>query len=73
MQASLDMLFSVILLSFLLTWLIHQMTQEYTRQFERAEEASKAKSLFLSQLSHELRTPLNAVIGFSGQFLTKGL
>ncbi len=33
-----------------------------------AEEANKAKSLFLSNMSHELRTPLNAIIGFS-QFL----
>ena len=31
----------------------------------QAEEASRAKSLFLASLSHELRTPLNAVIGLS--------
>ncbi|HEY8878666.1 MAG TPA: response regulator [Roseateles sp.] len=30
-----------------------------------AEQASAAKSAFLSRASHELRTPLNAVIGFS--------
>lgn len=30
-----------------------------------AEEASRAKSLFLASVSHELRTPLNAIIGFS--------
>src|SRR6185436_7373215 len=30
-----------------------------------AEQASKAKSLFLMNVSHELRTPLNHVIGFS--------
>jgi two-component system sensor histidine kinase/response regulator len=30
-----------------------------------AEEASLAKSVFLSNMSHELRTPLNAVIGFA--------
>jgi len=30
-----------------------------------AEEASFAKSSFLSNVSHELRTPLNAIIGFS--------
>ncbi|MDH7797003.1 MULTISPECIES: response regulator [unclassified Beijerinckia] len=31
----------------------------------QAEEANKAKSLFMASVSHELRTPLNAVIGFS--------
>ncbi len=31
----------------------------------RAEEADRAKSIFLASMSHEIRTPLNAVIGFS--------
>ncbi|MEI6059074.1 MAG: ATP-binding protein [Bacteroidota bacterium] len=31
----------------------------------RAEEASEAKSKFLSVMTHELRTPMNAVIGYS--------
>jgi PAS domain S-box-containing protein len=35
-----------------------------------AEEANKAKSLFLSNMSHEIRTPLNAIIGFT-QILQK--
>ncbi len=30
-----------------------------------AEEANKAKTLFLASVSHELRTPLNAIIGLS--------
>jgi PAS domain S-box-containing protein len=35
---------------------------------EAAEQASRAKSRFLSRMSHELRTPLNAIIGF-GQLM----
>jgi signal transduction histidine kinase len=37
-----------------------------------AEEASKAKSGFLSNMSHELRTPLNAIIGYSDMLLEAG-
>ena len=35
---------------------------------EAAEQATEAKSSFLSSMSHELRTPLNAILGF-GQLL----
>jgi PAS domain S-box-containing protein len=35
-----------------------------------AEEANRAKSIFLSSMSHEIRTPLNAIIGFA-QILEK--
>jgi len=32
---------------------------------EAAEQANRAKSVFLASMSHEIRTPLNAVLGFA--------
>ncbi|MCL4252008.1 MAG: response regulator [Anaerolineae bacterium] len=34
-----------------------------------AENASRAKSIFLSNMSHELRTPLNVIIGYTSSML----
>jgi len=42
---------------------------ERTRQLEdaltQAKKASKAKSVFLSNMSHDIRTPMNAIVGFT--------
>lgn len=32
---------------------------------ERAEEANRAKSVFVSNVSHEIRTPMNAIVGMT--------
>ncbi len=45
-----------------------QAYQELEHAKSMTEEATQAKSEFLSSMSHELRTPLNAILGFA-QFL----
>ncbi|MGI6665011.1 MAG: ATP-binding protein [Christensenellaceae bacterium] len=37
----------------------------YRQKAQQSEEASEAKSQFLSRMSHEIRTPMNAIIGLS--------
>jgi signal transduction histidine kinase len=45
---------------------LHRETATRLRETKNiADEANRAKSIFLAKMSHELRTPLNAVIGFS--------
>lgn len=40
-------------------------TQKLATSRINAENAMRAKSVFLSNMSHEIRTPLNAIVGFS--------
>ncbi len=37
---------------------------------QQANRASKAKSIFLSNMSHDIRTPMNAIVGFTALALT---
>ena len=57
----------LIVLSLIILLNIYRVMQIRERKIEiekaRAEETSRAKSSFLSNMSHEMRTPMNAIIG----------
>ena len=48
-----------------------QKSQALAEALKAAEEASKAKTVFLSNMSHEIRTPMNAIIGLDNLALNE--
>ena len=46
-----------------------QKKQQLEQELKVAQEASKAKSNFMSSMSHEIRTPINAILGLDEMIL----
>ena len=59
---------ALILLSLIIVFNIYSTLLRREKKLEvqktKAEEKSKAKTVFLSNMSHDIRTPMNAIIGY---------
>lgn len=51
----------------------YNYTMELEKLRKKAEEANRAKSMFLAKMSHEIRTPMNGIIGFANLALENDL
>jgi signal transduction histidine kinase/DNA-binding response OmpR family regulator len=60
-----DIAVSFVVASILIILVLRYHQLEYIAAQHAAEQASRSKSEFLSNMSHEMRTPMNAIIGMA--------
>ena len=63
-----SLIFTLVALGFLFVIQLRIKRKEMValeEQKRRAEESSRAKTTFLSNMSHDIRTPMNAIIGYT--------
>ena len=63
-----SLIFTLVALGFLFAIQLRIKRKEMValeEQKRRAEESSRAKTTFLSNMSHDIRTPMNAIIGYT--------
>ena len=47
------------------TYELQKMNRDLENALKQAEDANRAKSVFLSNMSHDIRTPMNAIMGMT--------
>lgn len=55
----------IVVVLFVVYLSMHKKNDNLRFEKIQAEEGSRAKSVFLSNMSHDIRTPMNAIIGFT--------
>ncbi|MCR4909330.1 MAG: hypothetical protein K5985_10925 [Lachnospiraceae bacterium] len=67
----------LVMVSLAIMFSIYTIISRREKQMElekfRAEDSSRAKTVFLSNMSHEIRTPMNAIIGYTNLARREGI
>ena len=63
--AEVMVIIAALLITYSIFTIMRRRTTESNIRRIQAEERSKAKTIFLSNMSHDIRTPMNAIVGYT--------